>query len=710
MGGSPASRSGGRRRKHHRSRSRHHRRRRREHGGQEVKEEPGGEADRSSEAAPPHTWHRGPPPAGWHGSAPPVGWHGNTGPPPQVSPVAPGMPPHGALPPRLPPHYGTPVGPPPDGYGAAPPRPDVRFEAARHNPYASPFAAVPPPPNMDDDHRRWGKGKGLPYGHHLAPGEREIVDVQRGPQPDSLMVSSVPTELNTLDVLNRHFRQFGEVLKITIQVAEARAFVQFAERTSAEAAAAAEVLGRPDIVLSWAQRGKGKGKGGKGKAEKSERPIQHGPIENRVLVSDPEEQRRLDESKRKRDEIHTRKSTLLANFTEQMKAIMVKLSDSSLPEAKREAYRSLLLQIKGKMDALNAPPGFDEAMPSGAGVAPSAKRDAGGGKGEKGGRFTLDLRSKVLRVNVQQGWTLERLKDELLKFGASDEKVSIVNWDVTDVGEPSNQQALVQFKDRWSAEQFFNQRSEFPSYLEWSDRTPTPVRIVSATSSPMLKEQPDDADETPAAEQLGSEGVAEVADTEAATAETTGGETAAPEVAAGEVAAGEVAAGEVVGGEAGAAEGAVVEMAAGEAVAPEAAAAEAVAVGEGAAAASADAAAAAPTGAGEAPVSVAAAAADMAVDEAAAKEEVAEEVPKVAMTDAVPETDTPVVQEAASAAAAVPETAGTDVVAEAAPGPAAEAAAEPAGPAAPEVAPEATEGTQAPAGLSRVDLSEEEDA
>jgi len=73
---------------------------------------------------------------------------------------------------------------------------------------------------------------------------------------------------------------------------------------------------------------------------------------------------------------------------------------------------------------------------------------------------------------------------------------------------------------------------------------------------------------------------------------------------------------------------------------------------------------------------VAAAAADMAVDEAAAKEEVAEEVPKVAMTDAVPETDTPVVQEAASAAAAVPETAGTDVVAEAAPGPAAEAAAE----------------------------------
>ncbi|CAJ1342457.1 unnamed protein product, partial [Effrenium voratum] len=37
---------------------------------------------------------------------------------------------------------------------------------------------------------------------------------------DGLILSNVPQEYNTLDALNRHFRQFGEVLKITSQLSE----------------------------------------------------------------------------------------------------------------------------------------------------------------------------------------------------------------------------------------------------------------------------------------------------------------------------------------------------------------------------------------------------------------------------------------------------------------------------------------------------------
>lgn len=613
-----------------------------------MKEEPSGDTDRPLEAsqAPGQSWHRGPPPAGWHGSAPPVGWHGNAGPPPPTAQTAPAMPPHAAMPPHRPAPYGAPLGPPPDGYGA---RPDVRYEA-RPSPYASPFAAVPPPASLDADYRRGGKGKGAHIIGHvgpLAPGEREIVDVQRGPQPDGLMVERVPPELNSLDVLNRHFRQFGEVLKITIQVADGRAFVQFAERASAEAAAAAVVLGNPDIALSWVARGKGRGKGGKGKGDKSERPMMiDRPIENRVLVSDPEEQRRLDESKRKRDEIHNRKAALLASYTEQMKVIMLKLNDANLPEAKQEAYRALLLQMKGKMDALNAPPDFSDSVASATGVAasPSSKRETPSGKGDKGGRFSLDLRSRVLRINVLQGWTLERVRDELQKVGASDDKVRIINWDVADNGEPSTESTLVQFKDRWSAEQVFNLRSEFPSYLEWSDKTPAPARVSSATSSPLLlPEEPPAGGDVPLIEAVGGD-------------------------AAGDAAMGE--AGEASKG------GAKEELVAAEPAAVDSVVASAV------------------------------------IEEVAA--ETADVVPNAATTEVAPETAAPeAAPDAALVAApeaakeAAQEVPAPEAAAQVTPAAAMEAAPEAALEGAPEAAPEAA--PEVPADL-RVDLSEEEDA
>ena len=275
------------RRRRRRSGSRPHHKRRRE------REDPA----KSMPSRPPFEEYWSSPPTGWHGSA-------------------------GGLPtPGYPPRPGPPPGP---GYALRPALP-------RYDPYAyHPGNEVPPPPGMDVGKGRKGKGK---------------LDDSEGRGSDGLILSNVPPELNTLDALNRHFRHFGEVVKIISQVSEGKAYVQFASKASAEAAAQAPALERPEIVVAW-QRPKGKGSA-KGKSDR--------PAEHRVLCTDPEERRKIEDIKVKREEVASRKTALLANLTNQMKAIMAKISDENVSEAKRETLRSLLLGLKEKLDSLSGP-------------------------------------------------------------------------------------------------------------------------------------------------------------------------------------------------------------------------------------------------------------------------------------------------------------------------------------------------------------------
>lgn len=332
-----------------------------------------------------------------------------------------------------------------------------------------------------------------------------------GALPDGLVCTNVPSELNTLDALNRHFRRFGEVRKLTAHPNEGKAFVQFADRNAAEAAASVPVLDRPEISLAWAQRprrpgggpggggrGGGKGRGGEGKIGQ--------PAENCVFCSDPEEQRRLEHSRLRRGEIHDRKTKLLAGFTEQMKTIMTRMSEDGCSEQKRESLRGLALQIKGKIDAITAParppPTASFAPPPGSfgpplaapppgdfgivpmqailddGIDPSSKgpprRQKGGpgkGDGKKGGRWTLDLRSKALRAILPDGWTLDRLREELRRAGAAEDQLQKVSFDVDAEGQSRSDAAIVQLKDRWLAEQLLAQRAELPFHIEWSEKT-----------------------------------------------------------------------------------------------------------------------------------------------------------------------------------------------------------------------------------------------
>ena len=249
------------------------------------------------------------PPFEEYWSSPPTGWHGSAGGPT----------------PGYPPRPGPAPGP---GYALRPAPPP-------YDPYAyHPGNEVPPPPGMDVGKGHKGKGKGK-------------LDDSEGRGSDGLILSNVPPEVNTLDALNRHFRHFGEVLKIISQVSEGKAYVQFASKASAEAAAQAPALGRPEIVVAWEQRPKGKGSA-KGKSDGR-------PAEHRVLCTDPNERRKIEDIKVKREELASRKTALLANLTNQIKANMAKINDENISEAKRETLRSLLLGLKEKMDSLSGP-------------------------------------------------------------------------------------------------------------------------------------------------------------------------------------------------------------------------------------------------------------------------------------------------------------------------------------------------------------------
>lgn len=274
-------------------------------------------------------------------------------------------------------------------------------------------------------------------------GKGKFEDEGRG--SDGLVLSNVPPECNTLDALNRHFRHFGEVLKITSQVNEGKAYVQFATRASAEAAAVVPVLDRPEIMVAWLLRPKGKGSG-KGKSDR--------PVENRVLCTDPEERRRLEENKVKREEVASRKTVLLANFTNQIKAIMAKLTDPKVSEGQRETLRTLLLGLKEKMDSLTGPgrPDYRTA------TNPRSKQ--------------LDLRTRLLKFQLTEETSLEALHEELRNL-AGESGVRV--W------PDAEGSAVAQFKDRSIAEKIFSQKAELSCPVEWYE---PPREIRDAEDAP----------------------------------------------------------------------------------------------------------------------------------------------------------------------------------------------------------------------------------
>jgi len=210
--------------------------------------------------------------------------------------------------------------------------------------------------------------------------------------------------------------------------------------------------------------------------------------ENCVLVIDGDKQHRVDSSKRKRDELTSRRNELLGQLTEQMKVCIAKMNDESASESKREALRALLQQIRGKMDALSVPgltaeEGFLRPERPVKGKGGKSKGKGKGGAIEEdeaagGASFTLDNRVKVLRVTLPESWTLEKLREELKKAGALEEQI----LDIQSV--PGADAALVRFSDRPSAEHIWTQRADLAFLVDWCSNPPAALR------SPRLSPHP----------------------------------------------------------------------------------------------------------------------------------------------------------------------------------------------------------------------------
>jgi len=381
-----------------------------------------------------------------------------------------------------------------------------------------------------------------------APPPPHSSSARAGPIPDGLVASSVPSELNTLSALNRHFRRFGEVLKITCHVNEGKAFVQFADLVAAQAAVGVQVLGNPGITLAWAYRPRGPKGGSKGKSNckagggrpSSTPGVNTAAPENRMLVvTNSGVQRRLGDIKKQREDISQRRATLLAGLTEQMKAVLSKLSDADLSAARRDSLRALLFQIKEKMNAVGKVNAGEEAisacaassvnLPAGApkgspGKAASSVSIPAGGDGRAPASWhSLDMRTKVLRLSPIQGWALDRIREALRKIGITDEQINNLDWEAGGMskrdavnaathdggvaydgttacsvdsgtakasspgGDAAGDTVLLRFQKRQFAEQVFTQRGDLPFGVEWCERPPTsPVLMPSPVPAPGL--------------------------------------------------------------------------------------------------------------------------------------------------------------------------------------------------------------------------------
>lgn len=383
----------------------------------------------------------------------------------------------------------------------------MRYAAGHEDPHAAHFSAMPPPSSLDS-----GSGKGRGKGKGKGKWE------DSGMISDGIHITNLPADLNSLDVLHRHFRRFGEISKITTDIEKSGAFVQFSDRTAAEAAVAVPLYDRADVILTLAQRartgGKGRGAGGKGKILTGDGR----PAENRVLVCDREEHERVVATKRKKDEVDSKKAQLLGAMTDQLKMIMSRLATEGLSDEKKDSYRKLMMQIKEKIDNINGAQSGGAGDDGGRMDPPKVPKGKSKGKEEwqTTGKWTLDLRTRVIKMQMPQGWSLEKLREELRKLIPSEEALQDLAPDVKEAKlEPgaTPEAMLLRFKDRSSAEQLFGQRADLPFTVEWWDQ-PFPE---SAALPAMLP--------TPPKEELGAD-VAQkaeaVADQEASAGDAAG--------------------------------------------------------------------------------------------------------------------------------------------------------------------------------------------
>jgi len=121
--------------------------------------------------------------------------------------------------------------------------------------------------NSDNDTIVQVGGKGMRKPSEKRDKDRDQQDIQgtesrdrfkgrTNPFQNTLVISSVPPELNNIDKLNSHFKQFGSIVNIQVKPHQNRAFVQFSQYSDAEKAlnSTEAVLGNRFIRIFWSKK------------------------------------------------------------------------------------------------------------------------------------------------------------------------------------------------------------------------------------------------------------------------------------------------------------------------------------------------------------------------------------------------------------------------------------------------------------------------
>jgi len=168
----------------------------------------------------------------------------------------------------------------------------------------------------------------------------------------------VPPGVNKMDVLNEYFGRFGPVSSLQINQVRHEAIVTFSRMEDAEEALRYPVLNDPSIGLRpWRAKA--------GQRAPDDVPAEVSPtiVNTPVVPSIPIiasgnmtlESNRVLEAKRKREELQDRRKALLSSLTDQLKAVLARISDPQTSERNREQLQTILANIKDKINALTPP-------------------------------------------------------------------------------------------------------------------------------------------------------------------------------------------------------------------------------------------------------------------------------------------------------------------------------------------------------------------
>ncbi|CAE7894835.1 unnamed protein product [Symbiodinium sp. KB8] len=212
-----------------------------------------------------------------------------------------------------------------------------------------------------------GKGMGIALDVHMSHFNIRPPPSHPPPQPRkgqrlernenggvSIVVMQVPPGVNKMDVLNEYFGRFGPVSSLQIN----QAIVTFSRMEDAEEALRYPVLNDPSIGLRpWRAKA--------GQRAPDDVPAEVSPtiVNAPVVPSIPIiasgnmtlESNRVLEAKRKREELQDRRKALLSSLTDQLKAVLARISDPQTSERNREQLQTILANIKDKINALTPP-------------------------------------------------------------------------------------------------------------------------------------------------------------------------------------------------------------------------------------------------------------------------------------------------------------------------------------------------------------------